>query len=217
MFGFFFKRKSQKRGKGPYFAMPKKVECEKTMKLTGMTKAERIKEILRVAGWSEGRNVDIAAIEELYQKHGALLTEGAKNFYREFYGIAEYWWVKWEFNPAWGADVSFALVPDFDTLLLNEYDRRIEEVFEEDFFDQKELAELTAMAQEAFSYVGDIGYYYPSDIFVGESGKIYKLNSNHIERMQTFASIWEFLEWDLKNLDLAYITALNSEEWKSMG
>ena len=193
---------------GPHFATPKKVECDKTIKLEG-TQSERIVQILKAAGWFQGRSVDITAVEDLYKKHGALLTEGAKNFYREFHAIAGNWWVSWNFNPKWGCDVSFDLIPNIES------DEDLADMLKNDYF-REDFLNFDEIMSEPVSYVGEIGYYYPSNIFIGESGKIYKINSNHIETFETFSSICEFLEQDLGKLKMEYVTTLTNEEWKSM-
>lgn len=60
--------------------------------LTG-TAEEKAIQCLEKAGWYPGRKTDITEVESYYSGKGITLTEPQKDIFREFYGIAEGWYL----------------------------------------------------------------------------------------------------------------------------
>ena len=52
-------------------------------------------QVLKYAGWHEGKKVDIEKIEKYYKENNYSLNEYAKKFLQEFYGIEENWFFKY--------------------------------------------------------------------------------------------------------------------------
>ena len=55
------------------------------------TPDEKIMTCLRVAGWYEGRSVDLTEVKAFYASGSIVLPAGAENFLREYYGLAGHW------------------------------------------------------------------------------------------------------------------------------
>ena len=103
---------------------------------------------------------DISFIEKYYQSQNVQLTEGAKAFMQEFYGISE----EWHFRK--GVWYEFSLFPF----------RNVPDEFVYDYMDSFADNQKKAVEQIAGEYVvivGEIGYYYPARIWLGSNNKIY--------------------------------------------
>ena len=46
------------------------------------------------------------------------------------------------------------------------------------------------------NYIGQIGYYYEGNVWIGKSGKFYSIHE-YEDTIRVFNSIWELLEWEL--------------------
>lgn len=178
--------------------------------LTG-TREERVLRLLTMAGWYEGRSVDISAVERLYQDQQVELVETAKEFFRAYCGLSEWWYIDREpkflpqsSTPAVGPDFSFELYPRPDS----EGDLPVYYIFEDEISDTltSECSRVKQIAQERFTLVGHIGYYYPARVWIGESGKIYTTHEYDAE-VHVYDNLIELIAWELQchSLDSATV------------
>ena len=181
----------------------------KRVKLEG-SKEQRITKALEIAGWFSGRCVDISLVEEYYRVQGAFLTEPAKSFFREYYGLAGKWYSKhnYDSNKPSAQDIDFFLFPDEENLYdLNEY---LYEDISGKIIKGKDVVEYSNAkntAQEAIILVGKIGYYYPGLVFIGESGKFYMAH-DYEDEVRVFNSLLELIERELERHDFDYVTVV---------
>ncbi len=125
--------------------------------LTG-TPEERAVQCLKKAGWYEGRNVDISEVESYYSGKGITLTEQQKDIFREFYGLAEEWFF------------------DRNGSIKNKTGDFVFHIISEDYgCSYNELKKLEQEAGEHPIYIGEIGYYYPSWIFLSCDGRLWEI------------------------------------------
>ncbi|SHJ09840.1 SUKH-3 immunity protein [Clostridium cavendishii DSM 21758] len=116
---------------------------------------EKVQTMLGMAGFYKGRNVDIANIEKFYKKHNIELFQAAREFYKKYYGLATKWYLDIEDGikyPYYAADFEFKIYPHS--------------------FRENELS-VRKVANEDVLLVGTVGYYYPLEIYISRSGKIY--------------------------------------------
>lgn len=156
------------------------------------TNDEKIMTCLRAAGWYEGRSTDITEITKFYTSNGITLTDSAKRFLQEFYGIAGNWY----FNEPEGAKLNRA--PDIEFMLYPKHDQWDKEYLDADSVEFLENAE--SFAGESVIYVGDIGYYYPALVYIGVSEKIYTAHSFD-DIIHCYDSVPEMLRYDFEHME----------------
>ena len=156
------------------------------------TRPERIRKALEMAGWYSNRSVDISEVEEYYAKCGVALTEGARQFFREYSGLAEHWWIDRDSTPNQGADFDFSLMPGADYLEPKDF------MFDDGDYTvpSEDFNSISQIAGEEFVFVGHIGYYYPARVWIGASGRIYATHEYDLVT-HSFASVVELIEWEL--------------------
>ena len=156
------------------------------------TRKERVVKALEMAGWYSGRCVDISGVESYYNECGVELNEGARRFFREYYGLAEHWWIDRDSKPNQAADFEFSPMPNGDGSQPKDYmfDDRDYELPSEDYLN------ISQIANEHFVLVGSIGYYYPAEVWIGESGRIYATHEYDMV-VHSFATVVDLIEWEL--------------------
>ena len=168
----------------------------KKTKLEG-TRRERIIKALEMAGWFVGRQVDISVVEGYYQSKNVQLHQKALEFFREFYGLAENWYLGKDPNLSMGSHFEFVLIP-------HRYSRD-DDLDVENWGDWSEYINVKKVAKEKVVLVGDIGYYYPASVWIGESGKIYATHDYDSE-VYIFDSVVDLIEHELRMNDFDYVT-----------
>ena len=100
----------------------------------------KIMTCLKTAGWYDGRNIDITEITSFYTSGGIALSDRAKQFLREYYGIAQHWYFNERDDSPLNrsADILFSLYPDTGESRCNE-----------DYFDEEQLEDRKTV--EAFA------------------------------------------------------------------
>ncbi|WP_252226739.1 MULTISPECIES: SUKH-3 domain-containing protein [unclassified Clostridium] len=142
---------------------------------------EKVQIMLSMAGLYEGRNVDISKIEKFYKKNGTELFLAAREFYEKYYGLATKWYLDVEDGikyPYYSADFEFKIYPHF--------------------FRKDEL-KVKKVANENILLVGTVGYYYPLEIYIGRSGKLYTGNGY---KTLIYSSLEEMIEDNLSRKKL---------------
>ncbi|MBR6044508.1 MAG: SUKH-3 domain-containing protein [Ruminococcus sp.] len=141
---------------------------------------EKLTACLKAAGWYEGREVSpekMKQITDFYASGGIALPEGAKNFIREFHGLAEGWYLnlsaeKFSWYPP---HTLFKIFPDNEAKGLD-YPARLDR--EDDPAILKENLEMMCdLAGEPVVWIGIIGYKYPVRIYMGSSPKIFVMSA----------------------------------------
>lgn len=149
------------------------------IELTGSTKRERIIQAMKYSGWYEGRCVDISPFEKHY---GDNLLPTARKFFQEFYGIEETFAV---IDGKHESNICFNFTFELCTLTAQD---------ECDFND--EISTIKNTYENDINYIGQIGYYYEGNVWIGKSGKFYSIHE-YEDTIRVFNSIWELLEWEL--------------------
>jgi len=147
--------------------------------LTGRPE-EKLTACLKAAGWYEGREVSpekMKQITEFYASGGITLPEGAKNFIREFHGLAEGWYLnlsaeKYSWRPP---DAMFKIFPDSEAEGLD-YAARLDRE-EQPLCVQENLEEMCDLAGEPVVWIGIIGYQYPLKIYMGSTRKLFVMTA----------------------------------------
>ena len=176
----------------------------KKTKLTGNAD-ERVLQILRMAGWYEDRHIGISQVEHYYKEQRVPLVDATKSFFEEYHGIADSWFLS--YDPVPGRVLS----PDFhfDLYPSSMLDDVSEHVFDGEYpnLSQEQLT-IDAAANEAATHVGEIGYYYPARVWIGESGKFYTLHEYDHGQVHVFCTLMEFLKQELEQCHCDHATVL---------
>ena len=173
-------------------------------KLEGSAR-KKIITALEVAGWYNGRNVDISPFEEYYNSHGLTMFESSRNFFKEFYGIATRWAFTFKGNSeptnALNITFTFHLFPcDYDKYFGLPADEYYNDEFKSEYCNA-----VQETAQQELNFIGKIGYYYPAFVWIDNNGKLYVMH-DYNRTISTFNSIVELIERELEQHDLDYVT-----------
>ncbi|MBR5371445.1 MAG: SUKH-3 domain-containing protein [Oscillospiraceae bacterium] len=160
---------------------------------------ERIMTCLKAAGWYPGRAVDLTEVNAFYASGGIHLPAGAEAFLREYYGIAESWYLKETEEElrrlklaVCAPEVEFSLYPY----------RGLPDCNREYWYHDPEALEeqrrVETEAGEPMVFVGCIGYYYSANVYLGSTAKIYTAH-DYDEIVHCYDSVPEMLEYDFIN------------------
>jgi hypothetical protein len=150
--------------------------------------------ILDLAGWHEGRRVDIEEIERHYKSNHCPLSEMAKAFFREFYGLPGQFCFKCRYptQDKWsvgGHELAF------DTSVSNELFEFEDEEDRRDFETGKSL--VARHEPDGCTPVADCGFHLGGTLWVGHSGKIYRTYYYARDTIECYDSIIQMFEHDL--------------------
>lgn len=129
---------------------------------------EKILMILDKAGWYSGRRENIDEVIKYYNQYGITLTEKARNFISEYYNIMEYWYFDTDKTDR-GPDFEFMFFPYPKKFQIDVFDYMYDDVNGK--LESEEYAAVKKYDTNV-CMVGEIGYYYPARVWIGESGKI---------------------------------------------
>lgn len=157
---------------------------------------QKIFQALRFAGWYPGRKVDIKQIEDYYNRFGMTLSAKAKEFFSEYYGITSQWYIE-VFNLEYGADFEFSLFPYPKSHKIDVVDFMYDD--SEYSIKSEEYESVLRLATEYNNIVmvGEIGYYYPARVWIGECGKLY-VTHDYEDDVRIFNSLVELIEYEVK-------------------
>ena len=172
---------------------------EEHVSLSG-TIDEKISTCLTAAGWYENRKVDITHVKAFYESVGIKLSAGAEAFLREFYGLAECWYFNKDGkckdrngNPSWvSPDFEFRLFP----LRGASDDYYTAEASTAELTEEHRKAEL--FAKEPLVWIGEIGYYYTDNVYIGSTGKLYTAHDGN-DTICCYDSLFEMLRQQFKH------------------
>ena len=172
----------------------------KMVRLEG-TRQERVLKALEMAGWYNGRSADISEVESYYKEIGVELSDGARSFFREYYGLAGHWWIDRDSEPNQAADFEFSPMPNGNSLQPKDY-----------MFDDRDYTlpsgdylAVSQLANEHFVLAGSIGYYYPAEVWIGESGRIYSTHEYDMA-VRFYDSAADLIVWELGKQTFDYVT-----------
>ena len=155
----------------------------------------KVKQLMEYAGWYEGRSVDISLAEQYYADHGVPMMKTTQRFYRKYFGLCCEWYLE-QRKLNWAADFQFALFP----YLVNGIKNHLEEAYFRDM-SGCELAEIEQAAGEKCQPIGQIGYYYPAEVWISECGKLYA-KYEYQDEIECFPDVFALIERELRQCKL---------------
>lgn len=167
------------------------------------TVEERIMQALKYAGWFPGRKIDISKVEDYYKSFDLYLNAKAREFIAEYHGIKKNWYIEVT-NLEWGADFQFELFPYPKSYSIDVIDYMYDDA--EYTVKSEEYESVLNMEphDNSVNMVGEIGYYYPARVWIGESGIIYATH-DYEDDVLVFDSIVELIKYELQNYDFSSV------------
>ena len=167
---------------------PQKEMCM-VIELSG-TKKERIAEAFRLA-YTDVSDQELEHFREVYEKVGIRLLPAAERLYEQYGGIFRNYSPELD-EPIYNNDIFLLFYADLgETRWLNEMERR----FEEAMYD---IDIVRKYARQEVCPVGDIGFYYPPVVYVGEDGRLYCIYE-YKEEIDVFAAPEEIIADQMSN------------------
>lgn len=164
---------------------------------------QKIVQALQYAGWYPERNVDISEIEYYYKKFGIILSSKAKDFFRQYYGIKSKWYIEFH-NLDHGPDFEFELFPYPKWYTIDVVDFMYDDAEYTIKSEEYESVLNFAPEQKNMVMVGEIGYYYPARVWIGECGKLYATH-DYEDDVLVFDSLIELIEYEVKGCEFTSI------------
>lgn len=129
------------------------------------TRLERIEEAFRRA-YTDVSEQEIEHFHEVYEKAGIPLLPAAERLYERYGGVFRNHYIELD-EPIYNNDIFLFFYADpGETRWPNEMERRFEEAM-------YEIDAVREFAGQEVCPIGDIGYYYPPIVYVGEDGRLY--------------------------------------------
>jgi hypothetical protein len=167
---------------------PQKETC-RVIELSG-TKKERIAEAFRLA-YTDVSDQELQHFREVYEKVGIRLLPAAERLYEQYGGVFRNYYLELD-EPIYNNDVFLLFYANLgETRWPNEMERR----FEEAMYD---IDIVRKFARQVVCPIGDIGFYYPPVVYVGEDGCLYCIYE-YKEVIDVFATPEEIIADQLSN------------------
>lgn len=174
-----------------------------------LSRREQLTELLKAAGWYEGRCIDISEFQAICEEENIDIFESAEKFLREFSGIKNVVYLSYDKDDKrCGYDFSFDfyitalcenlsfnkkhLSLEIRPTLWKEYEEKGEQ-----FDDYEDFEAIMEFAKEDCICVGLFGYYYPGIMAVGKSGKLY-IKHDYGDIVEAFDNIIDAIEYELR-------------------
>ena len=154
----------------------------------------KVKQLMIYAGWYEGRKVDISIASQYYAERGVPMMKSTQRFYHKYFGLCCQWYFSGGMKRA--ADFEFGLFP----YLINGIKDHLEETYFRNM-SGSELDEIEQIAGEQCQPIGQIGYYYPAQVWISEFGKLYA-KYEYQDEIECFSDIFALIERELKKCTL---------------
>lgn len=142
---------------------PQKGTC-KAIELTG-TKKERLDEAFRLA-YTDVSNQELDHFREVYEKVGIRLLPAAERLYKHYGGVFRNHYIELD-EPIYNNDIILFF---YANLGETRWPNEMENLFEAAMDDIDRVGEF---AGQEVCPIGDIGFYYPPMVYVGEDGRLY--------------------------------------------
>ena len=164
-------------------------EKRRVIELNG-TKKERIAKAFQLA-YTDVSDQKISHFKEAYEKVGILLLPSAERLYKQYGGVFRNHYIELD-EPQYNGDVFLLFYADLgETRWPNEMERR----FEEAMYD---IDVVKDFANQEVCPIGDIGFYYPPIVYVGEDERLY-CTYEYKEEIDVFATPEEIIADQLSN------------------
>ena len=150
----------------------------------------KVKQLMIYAGWYEGRKVDISIASQYYAERGVPMMKSTQRFYHKYFGLCCQWYFSGGMKRA--ADFEFGLFP----YLINGIKDHLEDTYFRNM-SGAELDEIEQIAGEQCQPIGQIGYYYPAQVWISEFGKLYA-KYEYQDEIECFSDIFALIERELK-------------------
>ena len=150
----------------------------------------KVKQLMIYAGWYEGRKVDISIALQYYAERGVPMMKSTRRFYCKYFGLCCQWYFSGGIKRA--ADFEFGLFP----YLINGIKDHLEDAYFRNM-SGAELDEIEQIAGEQCQPIGQIGYYYPAQVWISEFGKLYA-KYEYQDEIECFSDIFALIERELK-------------------
>lgn len=176
--------------------------------LSGNLKS-KVRQLMEYAGWYEERSVDISIAEQYYAERGVPMMKSTQRFYHKYFGLCCEWYLEQK-KMEWAADFEFGLFP----YLINGIKDHLEDVFFRDM-SGCELLEIEQAAGQKCQPIGQIGYYYPAEVWISEYGRLYA-KYEYQDEIESFPDIFALIERELKSckLDSVAMKTVNALDGK---
>lgn len=148
--------------------------------------------MLKNAGWYPGRKVNIDEVADYFERFGIELSVKTKDFIAEYYKIKEYWYFdKSETNR--GHDFEFILFP-----YPKSYCTDVKDFMYDDLKGELESDEYKAVKayDKNICMIGEIGYYYPARVWIGDSGKLF-CTHEYDDEVLVFDDVMELIKHEI--------------------
>lgn len=155
----------------------------------------KVKQLLRYAGWYEERLVDISIAQHYYSKYGVEMMPSTQRFYQKFFGLHCEWFFSLH-NLQRAPDFDFGLFP----FLINGIKDHIEDAYFRDMA-SVELKEIEQFATECCQPIGIIGHSYPAQVWISKTGKLYA-QYEYQDEIECFDDIFALVERELQGCEL---------------
>ena len=149
----------------------------------------KVKQLMIYAGWYEGRKVDISIASQYYAERGVPMMKSTQRFYHKYFGLCCQWYFSGGMKRA--ADFEFGLFP----YLINGIKDHLEDTYFRNM-SGAELDEIEQIAGEKCQPIGQIGYYYPAQVWISEFGKLYA-KYEYQDEIECFSDIFALIEREL--------------------
>ena len=162
------------------------------MKRLSGTVEEKIIMMLREAGWYPGRKVSIDEVTDYFGRFGIELSAKAKDFIAEYYRIKEYWYFD-KTETGRGDDFEFIFFP-----YPKSYCTDVKDFMYDDMDGVLESQEYKAVKDydKIICMIGEIGYYYPARVWIGDSGRLF-CTHEYDEEVLVFDDVIELIRYEV--------------------
>ena len=168
---------------------PEPQKERKAIELTG-SMIERIEKAFRLS-YTDVSDQELVHFKKVYEKVGICLLPSAERLYKQYGGVLRNHYIELD-DPVYNSDLFLLFYADLgETRWPNEMERR----FEEAMYDIDIVREY---ANQEVCPVGDIGFYYPPVVYVGEDGRLYCVYE-YKEEIDVFATPEEIIADQLSN------------------
>ena len=127
------------------------------------TRRERLDQAIRLA-YTEVSEAELEHFRAMYRKAGIALLPAAEALYRRYGGVFRKQYLFLD-DPVYNRDVYLAFYAD-----ISDSEKEILRRFDEAMQD---IDQVRAFAKQELCPIGDIGFYYPACVYVGEDGLLY--------------------------------------------
>jgi hypothetical protein len=152
-----------------------------------------LEQVLALAGWQAGRAIDVSRLESAYQKYGYVLHDFARRVLAEFSGLPERWYFRLD------APNGRVCVGG------NDYNFESSDILDFDDDEEDTAERLPQELRDRAIPVFNAGWHqFPYLVWACADGRLYRYVAIADKGLETFSSMAELLEADMRVLPLKY-------------